>query len=114
MLEVKNITKEFEKKVSQKETIKFLADNDISIDNIKLALSDLKFSDELDAATLYSCIIDDKSFIFIDEFQNYSAFELKCLDEAFLDPVSSVAPTAYIVWQNIVNSYQLWRKDVQR
>ena len=32
MLEVKNITKEFEKKVSQKETIKFLADNDISFD----------------------------------------------------------------------------------
>ena len=36
------------------------------------------------------------------------------LSQAFLDPVSSVAPTAYIVWQNIVNSYQLWRKDVQR
>lgn len=31
------------------------------------------------------------------------------LSQAFLDPVSSVAPTAYIVWQNIVNSYQLWR-----
>lgn len=36
------------------------------------------------------------------------------LSQAFLDPVSSVAPTAYIVWQNIVNSYQLWCKDVQR
>ena len=36
------------------------------------------------------------------------------LSQAFLDPVSSVAPTAYIVWQNIVNSYQLWRKDVKR
>lgn len=33
------------------------------------------------------------------------------LSQAFLDPVSSVAPTAYIVWQNIVNSYQLWRKE---
>lgn len=32
MLEVKNITKEFEKDVSQKETITFLADNDISFD----------------------------------------------------------------------------------
>ena len=31
------------------------------------------------------------------------------LSQAFLDPISSVAPTAYIVWQNIVNSYQLWR-----
>lgn len=38
-----------------------LADNDLSIDNIKLALSDLSFSDELDAVTLYSCIVDDKS-----------------------------------------------------
>ncbi len=30
------------------------------------------------------------------------------LSQAFLDPISSVAPTAYIIWQNIVNSYQLW------
>ena len=36
------------------------------------------------------------------------------LSQAFLDPVSSVAPTAYIVWQNIVNSYQLWRKDAKQ
>lgn len=28
----------------------------------------------------------------------------------FLDPISSVAPTAYIVWQNLVNSYQIYRK----
>ena len=32
MLEVKNITKVFEKKISQKETIKFLADDDISFE----------------------------------------------------------------------------------
>ena len=38
-----------------------LADNDLSIDNIKLALSDINFTDELDAATLYSCILDDNS-----------------------------------------------------
>lgn len=38
-----------------------LADNDLSIDNIKLALSDIEFSDDLDAATLYSCIVDDSS-----------------------------------------------------
>lgn len=31
--------------------------------------------------------------------------------QSFLDPISSVAPTAYIVWQNFVNSYQLWRKE---
>lgn len=28
----------------------------------------------------------------------------------FLDPISSVAPTAYIVWQNLVNSYQIYKK----
>lgn len=38
-----------------------LADNDLSIDNIKLALSDIQFSDEMDAATLYACIVEDKS-----------------------------------------------------
>ena len=31
--------------------------------------------------------------------------------QSFLDPISSVAPTAYIVWQNFVNSYQLWLKE---
>lgn len=38
-----------------------LAQNDLSIDNIKLALKDIKFSDELDAASLYSCIVNDSS-----------------------------------------------------
>ena len=33
---------------------------------------------------------------------------------SFLDPISSVAPTAYIVFQNFVNSYQIWRKDRER
>lgn len=34
--------------------------------------------------------------------------------QSFLDPISSIAPTAYIVWQNFVNSYQLWKKDRER
>lgn len=34
--------------------------------------------------------------------------------QSFLDPISSVAPTAYIVFQNFVNSYQIWRKDRER
>lgn len=38
-----------------------LANNDLSIDNIKLALQDIKFSNELDAASLYSCIVNNKS-----------------------------------------------------
>lgn len=31
--------------------------------------------------------------------------------QTFLDPVSSIAPAAYIFWQNNVNSFQLWRKE---
>ena len=38
-----------------------LANNDLSIDNIKLALQDIKFTNDLDAATLYSCIVDNYS-----------------------------------------------------
>lgn len=38
-----------------------LANNDLSIDNIKMALNDIKFSDDLDAQTLYSCIVNDTS-----------------------------------------------------
>ena len=34
--------------------------------------------------------------------------------QAFLNPISSIAPTAYIVWQNIVNSYQIYRKDLEK
>ena len=30
--------------------------------------------------------------------------------QSFLNPLSSVAPTAYIIWQNIVNSYQIYNK----
>jgi BASS family bile acid:Na+ symporter len=29
----------------------------------------------------------------------------------FLDPIVSIAPTAYIVWQNFVNSYQIYSYD---
>lgn len=31
--------------------------------------------------------------------------------QSFLDPISSIAPTAYIVWQNFVNSYQIYKRD---
>lgn len=31
--------------------------------------------------------------------------------QSFLNPISSIAPTAYIVWQNFVNSWQIYRKD---
>lgn len=29
--------------------------------------------------------------------------------QTYLDPLSSVAPAMYVIWQNIVNSCQLWR-----
>jgi BASS family bile acid:Na+ symporter len=32
---------------------------------------------------------------------------------SYLDPISSVGPGAYVLWQNMVNSYQLWRKQRQ-
>ena len=28
----------------------------------------------------------------------------------YLSPLSSVAPGSYVLWQNIINSYQLWKK----
>lgn len=33
------------------------------------------------------------------------------MSQTFLNPISSVAPTAYIVWQNIANSYQIYSHD---
>lgn len=29
----------------------------------------------------------------------------------FLNPIASIAPTAYIIWQNFVNSYQIYRHE---
>ena len=29
---------------------------------------------------------------------------------AYLHPLATIAPGSYVLWQNIVNSYQLWRK----
>ena len=31
--------------------------------------------------------------------------------QTFLLPIVSIAPAAYILWQNIINSYQLWHKN---
>lgn len=30
--------------------------------------------------------------------------------QVYLNPLSSVAPAAYVLWQNIINSWQLWKK----
>lgn len=32
------------------------------------------------------------------------------MSQTYLNPLSCVAPGAYVLWQNIVNSYQLWKK----
>lgn len=29
----------------------------------------------------------------------------------FLNPHASISPCAYVIWQNIINSYQLWKKS---
>lgn len=33
--------------------------------------------------------------------------------QVYLNPISSVAPAAYVLWQNIINSYQLWLRNKQ-
>lgn len=33
--------------------------------------------------------------------------------QTFLNPISSIGPGAYVLWQNIVNSYQVWRNREQ-
>lgn len=30
--------------------------------------------------------------------------------QTYLNPISSIGPGAYVLWQNIVNSYQVWRR----
>jgi BASS family bile acid:Na+ symporter len=31
--------------------------------------------------------------------------------QTYLNPLISLAPATYIIWQNIINAYQLWRKN---
>ena len=42
-----------------------LAENDLSIDNIKLALQDIQLTEEYTAADLYACVLDDSSEIIL-------------------------------------------------
>lgn len=30
--------------------------------------------------------------------------------QTYLNPISSIGPGSYVLWQNIINSYQVWRK----
>ena len=31
--------------------------------------------------------------------------------QTFLNPLASIVPAMYIIWQNLFNSYQLWQKS---
>jgi len=31
--------------------------------------------------------------------------------QTFLNPIASIAPATYVLWQNFVNTYQLWREN---
>lgn len=33
--------------------------------------------------------------------------------QTYLDPIASIGPASYVLWQNIVNSWQIWRKRRQ-
>ena len=33
-----------------------------------------------------------------------------CMASAYLHPLATIAPGSYVLWQNIINSYQLWKK----
>lgn len=33
--------------------------------------------------------------------------------QTYMNPISSIGPGAYVLWQNIINSYQVWRKRRQ-
>jgi len=30
--------------------------------------------------------------------------------QMYLNPIASIGPGAYVLWQNIINSYQVWLK----
>jgi BASS family bile acid:Na+ symporter len=32
------------------------------------------------------------------------------ISQVYLNPVASLAPCSYVIWQNIINSWQLWKK----
>lgn len=34
--------------------------------------------------------------------------------QTYLNPLSSIGPSAYILWQNIINSYQVWKKQREK
>lgn len=35
------------------------------------------------------------------------------ISQVYLNPVASLAPCSYVIWQNILNSWQLWKKNAK-
>lgn len=34
--------------------------------------------------------------------------------QVYLNPLSSIAPASYVLWQNMINSFQLWKKEKEK
>ena len=86
------------------------------------AKADIAVEIELAAIALVLCIVQFKAGRFLGRYtgdvvattqsvgQKNTIFAI-WLSLNFLDPVASIAPTAYIVWQNLTNSWQMWKRE---
>ena len=80
---------------------------------------------ELALVALVLCIIQFKTGRFLGRYtgdvvattqsvgQKNTIFAI-WLSLNFLNPIASIAPTAYIVWQNLANSWQMWKHENKR
>lgn len=80
---------------------------------------------ELALVALVLCIIQFKTGRFLGRYtgdvvattqsvgQKNTIFAI-WLSLNFLNPIASIAPTAYIVWQNLSNSWQMWKHENKR
>ena len=71
---------------------------------------------ELALVALVLCIAQFKTGRFLGRYtgdvvgQKNTIFAI-WLSLNFLNPIASIAPTAYIVWQNLANSWQMWKHE---
>ena len=82
----------------------------------------LKVEIELAIVALVLCIVQFKAGRFLGRYtgdvvattqsvgQKNTIFAI-WLSLNFLNPIASIAPTAYIVWQNLINSWQMWKHE---
>lgn len=86
------------------------------------AQADIAVEIELAAIALVLCLAQFKAGRFLGRYtgdvvattqsvgQKNTIFAI-WLSLNFLDPIASIAPTAYIVWQNLTNSWQMWKRE---